>query len=247
MKQLLEDIYSNGKVHTISILGCLHVALMGCELQQSHDALVELVLKRFELEIENTRLKDLERICLAMSIFNIKTESGIEKRVALKIHDSLKNRIEEILQYPRTFTNCLHYLNLVGVHDEEMLAAVLDRKFLKHATGSKLAMCREIFHLDTFTRVNLRDYKGPQLRDKDRQIMGKMLTHYIPNRSLKYKLSLTDSILLSIKDTLSLITPFNSLKHVLPNYERADIVFCYDQKQRKSLPLPGDCPPDYTG
>lgn len=245
MEKLLDDIHKSGKVDKVSLLGCLHVALLGCEMQLSHDALIEKILKRFELEIENTRLKDLERISLVMNIFNIKTESQVEKRVAAKVLKSLRGRIEEILKYPRAFTNCLHYLNLVGVHDEEMLAAVLDPKFLKHATGSKLCMCREIFHLDTFGRVNIPNYKGPQLSEKNRQSMGKMLTHYIPDR--KYKLTLTDSILLSIKDTVNVIAPFNYIKHVLPNYERADILICYDQRNRKSLPLPTDCPVDYSG
>lgn len=245
--KLQKDIYKCRKVDKISILGCLHVALLGCELQQSHDALVESVLKRFEPEIDNTRLKDLERICLVMNIFNIKTESQVERRVAQKVIQSLQERIEEILKYPRAFTNCLHYLHLVGFHDEEMLAAVLDKKFLKHAAGSKLNMCREIFHLDTFSRINVKDYMGPQLSDKNRRAMGKLLTNYIPDRNLKYKLSATDSILLSIKDTVNIIAPFNYLKHVLPNYERADILICYDQKHRKSVPLPSDCPEDYSG
>lgn len=247
IKKLQEDIYESGKVYKISILGCLHVALLGCEMQQSHDALVESVLNRFEPEIDKTRLKDLERICLVMNIFNIKTESQIEKKVAQKVIQSLPGRIEEILVYPRAFTNCLHYLHLVGFHDEEMLAAVLDKKFLKHATGSKINLCREIFHLDTFSRINIKDYKGPRLSDKNRQLMGKMLTHYMPDRNFKSKLNVTDSILLSIKDTVSTIVPFNYLKHVLPNYERADVLICYDQKQKKSVPLPSDCPADYSG
>uniref|UniRef100_A0A1B0FIJ7 RAP domain-containing protein n=1 Tax=Glossina morsitans morsitans TaxID=37546 RepID=A0A1B0FIJ7_GLOMM len=248
MKELLDKM-SQGKLETMSLLSCLHVALFGCELQFCNSKIIECVLKRFERELEQTRLKDLERICLVMGLFNIKTPTGIEKTLCTRVLDMLNNRIDEILKYPTCFLNCLHYLTLCGFYNQEMLAAALDEKFLKHACGSNLAMNRNVFHLDTFVKVNLKDenYLGPQLAEKHRKIMGKMLTYYIPERNSKYKVSATDNILLEIKEIISTVLPHNTLKHILPNYERPDIVICYDRQQRTSIPLSNTCPEDYNG
>ncbi|KAL9883815.1 FAST kinase domain-containing protein 5, mitochondrial isoform 1-T1 [Glossina fuscipes fuscipes] len=248
MKELLDKM-SQEKLEAMSLLTCLHVALFGCELQFCHNKIVEYVLMRFERELEQTRLKDLERICLVMGLFNMKTSTGIEKTLCARVLHMLNNRIDEILKYPNCFLNCLHYLTLCGFYNQEMLAAALDEKFLKHACGSNLVMNRNVFHLDTFVKVNLKDknYLGPQLADKYRKTMGKMLTYYIPERNSKYKLSATDHILLEIKDIISTLLPHNTLKHILPNYARPDIVICYDSQQRTSLPLSNICPEEYSG
>ncbi|TMW41468.1 hypothetical protein DOY81_013456, partial [Sarcophaga bullata] len=130
-----------------------------------------------------------------------------------------------------------------------MLTAALDRKFLSRAVGSNLATSREIFHLDTYVKVNLmdKDYQGNQLHDKYRKTMGKLLTQYIPERNSKYKLNATDSILLQTKEIIDGILPHNQLKHILPNYDRSDVVICYDRKQKKPVKISPNCPENYSG
>ncbi|XP_061393204.1 FAST kinase domain-containing protein 5, mitochondrial-like [Musca vetustissima] len=248
MMKLLDKI-SAEKFDDMNLLTSLHVALLGCELQCCHEEIVEKILNKFHNEMSNTRLKDLERISLAVALFNIKTPNKIEDLLCQKILESLKGRIDEIMKHPKCFTNCLHYLTLRGFYDKEMLSVALDRRFLKHAVGSSLAISREIFNLDTFVKVNLANdnYEGNQLADKYRKTMGKMLTHYIPDNNPKYKLNATDRILLQMKEITAGFLPHCQLKHILPNYERADVVICYDRVKRKSLPLSPTCPEDYNG
>lgn len=130
-----------------------------------------------------------------------------------------------------------------------MLSSALERNFLRHAVGSNIALSREIFHLDTFVKVNLskEGYEGAQLPDKIRKTMGKMLTHYIPERNPKNKLNATDNILLQIKEITDGFLPHNQFKHILPNYDRSDVVICYDRKQKKSLEISNECPENYSG
>ncbi|XP_037827399.1 FAST kinase domain-containing protein 5, mitochondrial [Lucilia sericata] len=248
MMQLLDKICKE-KLDSMNLLTCLHVALLGCELQCCHDEIIEKIMHKFYDQLDTTRLKDLERISLVIALFNIHTPSKIEEQLCEKILQSLQGRIEEILRHPKCFTNCLHFLTLRGYYDKEMLSTTLERKFLRHAVGSNLAMSREIFHLDTFVKVNLLEegYEGAQLLDKVRKTMGKMLTHYIPERNSKYKLNATDNILLQIKEITDTILPNNQLKHILPNYDRSDVVICYDRKQKKSLEISKDCPENYSG
>lgn len=248
MMKLLDKICKE-KLDSMNLLTCLHVALLGCELQCCHDEIIEKIMHKFHDQLDSTRLKDLERISLVIALFNIHTPSKIEEVLCEKILHSLEGRVEEILKHPKCFTNCLHYLTLRGYYDKEMLSTALERKFLKHAVGSNLAISREIFHLDTFVKLNLSEegYEGAQLQDKIRKTMGKMLTHYIPERNQKYKLSATDNILLQVKEITEGVLPHIELRHILPNYERSDVVICYDREQRKSLQISKECPENYSG
>ncbi|XP_065365157.1 FAST kinase domain-containing protein 5, mitochondrial [Calliphora vicina] len=248
MMKLLDKIYKE-KLDSMNLLTCLHVALLGCELQCCHDEIIEKIMHKFHDQLESTRLKDLERISLVIALFNIRTPSKIEELLCEKILQSLQGRIEEILKHPKCFTNCLHFLTLRGYYDKDMLSTALERKFLKHAVGSNLPKCREIFHLDTFVKLNLLEegYEGAQLQDKYRKTMGKMLTHYIPERNSKFKLNATDNILLQIKEITNGILPHNQFKHILPNYERSDVVICYDREQKKSVEISPECPENYNG
>ncbi|XP_075154840.1 FAST kinase domain-containing protein 5, mitochondrial isoform X2 [Haematobia irritans] len=248
MMKLLDKINSE-KFNEMNLLTCLHVALLGCELQCCHDELIEKIINKFYHEIDTTRLKDLERISLVMALFNISTPTKIEEALCQKIVETLHGRIDEIMRHPKCFTNCLHFLTLRGYYDKEMLSSALDRRFLKHAVGSNLAVCREIFNLDTFVKVNLQNeaYGGSQLADKYRKSMGKMLTHYIPDRNPKYKLNATDNILVQMKEITASFLPHCQLKHILPNYERADVVICYNRLTHSSVPISDSCPADYSG
>ncbi|XP_011177260.2 FAST kinase domain-containing protein 5, mitochondrial [Zeugodacus cucurbitae] len=237
------------EISRISLMSCLHVALFGVELQCCHDGVLELVLQRFNQDIGNARLKDMERICLAISVFNYRSPTGVEQELCAKILSLLETKIDEIMKYPRCFVACLHYLTLCGHYNEEMITSVLDKRFVDLAYGKNVTIGREIFNLDSFVKINLKDsnYTGNQLTEKKRHSMGKLLTQYIPQRNQKFRLNKTDRILLEIKETLERILRPNTLKHILPHFERPDLVVCYDNKQRHAIPLAADCPVDYSG
>ncbi|TMW41464.1 hypothetical protein DOY81_013452 [Sarcophaga bullata] len=78
MMELLDKICDE-KLESINLLTCLHVALLGCELQCCHDKIIEKIMHKFHNEIDSIRLKDLERISLVIALFNIHTPSKIEE------------------------------------------------------------------------------------------------------------------------------------------------------------------------
>lgn len=238
------------QVERVSLLTCLHIALLGCELQTCNDELVERILLRFERELDTARLKDLERICLVIGLFNLTTPSGVERRVVERMPDLLRTRIDEILRYPRCYTNCLQFISMRGVHDTELLGVALEPRFVRHTYRSGLPG-REYFHLDSLAQLlaGSQLYAGPFLTERQRQQMGKMYTQYIPERSSRFKLNNTDRILLEVRDgVVSLLRTSVGLKHVLPHYERCDVVICYDRQQQRAIAFDASqCPEDYTG
>ncbi|KAH8275996.1 hypothetical protein KR018_005945 [Drosophila ironensis] len=237
------------RVEHVSLLACLHIALLGCELQTCNDRLVEQILLRFERECEAARLKDLERIGLVMALFNLQSPSGVEQRLAQRMPQLLRQRLEEIVRHPRCFSNCLQFLSMRGVYDDELLGVALEKRFLQHAYKSGLPG-REYFHLDGFARLLALEgepYSGPLLSERQRQQMGRLYTQYIPKNDGRFKLNHTDRILVEIRDTAAQFHRHLSFKHLLPHYDRCDLVLCYDRQQRKSLPLAEACPEDYSG
>lgn len=133
MKQLCEALVP--KVENYNLLGCLHISLLGTNLQYFNQDLIEKIVKRFNQDIKEIRLKDIERISFVLGLFDFKTESGIERELLGKIIVELKLRIDEILNHPRCFPSTAHYLSLCGIHDEEIIKSILKEDFIKFAYG----------------------------------------------------------------------------------------------------------------
>ncbi|EDW29735.1 GL14978 [Drosophila persimilis] len=189
----------------------------------------------------------MERIGLVMALFNVEMSPGVERRLAERLPDLMRQRLDEIMRYPRCFSNCLQFLTMRGVYDVELLGVALEPRFLQHAYRGALPG-REYFHLDGCARLLGGDvYKGSLLTEKQLQQMGKLYTQYIPDREGRFKLNKTDRILVDIRDAASDLYRHLSFKHILPQYERCDLVLCYDRRQQRALPIAADCPQDYSG
>ncbi|XP_055371553.1 uncharacterized protein LOC129605677 [Condylostylus longicornis] len=246
MNHLLEKLCPF--IDNFQLVTCLHIALLGCDMQQCHDKCIELIMNRFNRDITEARLKDLERITHAMSLYNISDSSGVKNELCQKIMEEIPKRINEIVLHPQCFAACLHYMTLCGHHNEDFINIVLDQRYMRHAYGRNLMLGREVFCLDSFTRINLAGkYNGTQLTDKNRATMGKLLTNYIPEKNSKYKLNQTDKILLEVKDSCQKIFKFCSIKHILPHFQRPDIVLCYDKSKKEAINLEDSSIEDYTG
>lgn len=209
------------EIQRFNLMSCLHMMLLGTDIQVCHNDLTEIILHRYYKDIKSTRLKELERISFVMGLFNFQSKSGIERDLSEAILKELKDRIPEIIQYPRCLPACLHYLTLKGCHDTELISSVLDENFMNRTYGKNRTLGREIFALDCFTKINLKnEYTGNQLSEKRLRTMGKLFCHYIPTRDSEYKLSNSDRILVEMFETINQIYTHSHIAHLLPHYER---------------------------
>lgn len=88
----------------------------------------------------------------------------------------------------------------------------------------------EVLSLDSFARINLKStYDGPLLNERMRANINKFQSHYVPYRGQKYKLTHSDSLLLEMKETLESEWGENIMTHILPHYQRPDIIYCFDE------------------
>lgn len=219
IKQLLDA--ASDQIPRLSLLSCLHIALLGTHIQICHQNCMEQIVRRFADDVKSIRIKDLERIAFVIGLFDFETESRCEIQLFENILVELKNRTDEIMKHPRCLPLCLHFLTMKGYYDEEMLSVALSKKFVHFAYGDPFNYGKDLFALDSYVKVNLKGtYKGDELTEKSRQYMGKMLTQYIPNRSGKFRLHATDKLLLELKETSDELCTHCYFAHVLPHFDR---------------------------
>lgn len=227
----IERLYHavDNQIPRLSGFSCLHLAILGTHTQICHQKCIERIIDRFNSDIKSLRLKDFERIAFVLGLYDFESESRLEEKLCQNILDEVKNRVDDIVKYPKCLPLCLHFLTMKGYHDAEMINVVLNKPFLELSYGQNINYEREIFSLDSYAQINLKDtYKGNLLSDKSRKCMGKMLSQFIPNRSGKFKLSATDKILLELKETSEEMFKHSYIMQALPHFDRPGIYNPFD-------------------
>jgi hypothetical protein len=243
--------------------------LLGTKLQYYHQRLFSAVVSRFNEELKQARLKDMERLTFAMGLFDFKSQDGMEKEVTKNILLELKLRVQEIMKYPRCLAAIAHFLTILGVHDVDIIKSVLTKDFIDLTYGesrvrkpakfiqkffeisgkNRMKIGHEVLCLDSFTRINLKSsYDGPQLDKKLRALITKHESHYVPYRDQPYKLTHSDLLILNVKEYLEVRYGPNNLRHILPHFERPDIIYCFNENNESVTDQLVDIfPPLYAG
>jgi hypothetical protein len=130
---LMDKLVPN--IDRVSRLCCTHIALLGTNLHVYHEGTMNKIVQRFVNEIEVSRLKDLERLAFALSLYNYehKTEPSIYRLIAEELHKS--ERAQEIQKYPKCLPCCLHYLSLQKIFFSDEISKVLDASFIRDVYG----------------------------------------------------------------------------------------------------------------
>lgn len=78
-----------------------------------------------------------------------------------------------------------------------------------------------------------------------RATITKLQTHYVPVRGQKYKLTHSDLLTLNLQEFLVQKYGANKLTHILPHYERPDIIYCFNQNGKSVTDEILDCFPRF--
>lgn len=103
--------------------------------------------------------------------------------------------------------------------------------------------------LDSFAKIQLKDsYDGPELPGNIGTTIAKHQAHYIPYEGQPYKMTHADKLLLDIKMLMEEKYGENMMTHILPHYQRPDIVYCFDSNGKSVTKDIIQCfPPPYRG
>jgi CxxC motif-containing protein len=135
LKKLCELLLK--RINGYSLKTCVHIGLLGTNSEYCHQELIEAVVRRFNADIDQAIVRNFADLALIISHFNFKTDSGIEKELIAKIMTELKRRVDEVVKIPRALAVAMNNLTICGVHDEEIIEAVLTEKFCKLAYGEE--------------------------------------------------------------------------------------------------------------
>uniref|UniRef100_A0A182RMX4 RAP domain-containing protein n=1 Tax=Anopheles funestus TaxID=62324 RepID=A0A182RMX4_ANOFN len=237
MQNLLDALVP--EISRLSLLACLHVALLGSDVHICHRGTLELIVDKFLAHIDKLRLKDAERIAFVLAHGNITLREGREMVLLRTILADMPNRVAEIVQYPKCYVSLLHFLSLRNIYDTTYISGVFDRRFLQLAYSRNIGGAgREAVGLDAFIAINLAEaaYGGNRFPDPAFRLVCKLTQDYLPNP--KYKLTKSDRMLLDIQATFATLSKVPcQVMHLLPHYQRPDILFCFNERTRQVVAL----------
>lgn len=110
----------------LSITACTHLALTGTNSLSPQKELIQLVLERVQENVSEARLKELERISLAMTMFNADCDV-LGKIIAEELQTP--ERADEIRKYGRCLPAILHYLSFRNVFIPDLMSMCLSKAF----------------------------------------------------------------------------------------------------------------------
>lgn len=136
MYELLECI--TPEISRLSLTCCLHISLLGTTLMIFHEESLRKVAQKFHRNISNVekvRLKDMERILLALAMFdyNPNTKPDIFNSIKEELYKT--SRAMEIELYPKAFVCALTFLSLRNIYPMDLISKVLDENYINTVYG----------------------------------------------------------------------------------------------------------------
>lgn len=213
----------------LSDLALIHVALIGTSIQYKHESTLKRCSQRIINNIENIRIKDVERILLANAMFDHdpQTQPDFYQTCHKELHKS--ERRKEIVQYKRCLPSALNYLSLRGIYSYELMNDVLNERYIDEVYGKNPKLLpRELFSLDACIDVECPWYGGNRLSPLKKYKAAKWLTEFTPSHEQYTRLNASDKFYLDVVDCLGEIVGgghFVGCDHILPHFTKSGMYF----------------------
>lgn len=114
------------EIPRLSITACTHLTLTGTNCLSPNKELIQLVTNRIQEDITEARLKELERVCLSMTMFNADCDQ-LAKLIAEELQRP--ERADEIRKYGRCLPALLHYLSIRNIFIPDLISMCLSKAF----------------------------------------------------------------------------------------------------------------------
>ncbi|XP_022161768.1 FAST kinase domain-containing protein 5, mitochondrial isoform X2 [Myzus persicae] len=221
------------RVDEVKLVCCVHMALLGTNLLIKHENLLKKISQRIVDEISLARIKDLERITLALTMFNYnpQTTPCIFKMVVNELQSDTRN--VEFEEHTRCYIYTLSYLAVNNIYPKDCISKALKIETLHKCFGKRLSrfnITRDIVSLNNSVLVECPDYSGSLLPDTLKESCNEHLAWHIPTSSTMAKLGTNDKNFIKLyMELLSLFNNDPSYLHVcypLPHHPKSDILFC---------------------
>lgn len=199
--KLLEALYP--EVPRLSLMCNVHLALLGTATLTLHEKCLTEIATTALSDINNARVKDLERLVFTYGTFNMipKTAECFFQKVVEEL--SKPERIPEITKHGRSFACCVAYLGHSGVYPKDLMDKVLNPEFLQSAYGKQiLTYGREVLAIHNSAKLFLPEADMHRLSDKCAIILAKKYTDYVPSEKHAKQYNISEKMMLDIMKIL---------------------------------------------
>lgn len=227
------------EVERLSNLTCIHIALLGTSVQVLHKQTLGRVVERISRDLENperVRLKEIERLLLATTMFDFESEHvpDFYERCCKELKK--ESRRLERASYVRCTPCALNYLAIRKIYDFEFMNQFFDQDFIKDVYG-KQYLPRELMVLDYSIEIECPDYRGNRFAAKNRAAVVRLTSEYIPSPEYR-KQSLANKLFLNVQKAVTTLIKNPDLcmpLHVLPHFSKAGNTPQTNHKKRETL------------
>ncbi|XP_025194261.1 FAST kinase domain-containing protein 5, mitochondrial [Melanaphis sacchari] len=231
------------KVDEVNLVCCVHMALLGTNLLIKHENLLKKISQRIVDEISLTRIKDLERITLALTMLNCnpQTTPCIFKMIVKELQSDTRN--VEFEEHTRCYIYTLSYLALKNIYPYDCISKALKIETLNKCFGKRLSkfnITRDIVSLNNSVLLECPDYSGSLLPVTLNESCNEHLAWHIPTSNTLTKLSTNDKNFIKLYKELLSLFKNESYLHVcypLPHHPKSDIIFCINTNG-EPVPIP---------
>ncbi|XP_075212398.1 FAST kinase domain-containing protein 5, mitochondrial [Lycorma delicatula] len=221
----------------------VHIALITATKHISHPQTFYNLIEQFLSTPKNARLKDIEKIMLIISLFNINTKSA-DKACQLIISElESKEREWELDKHVKSLIKCLCHLSFKNYYSEKLTSRVLDVSLIKSEFGNNMknTLCRELIQFDQNVELEFPKYRGNRLPVKITDFVSKISAVYIPRPFDKKKdvVEILQDLMIAIR---TLVEDRDELWHInyfIPHFRRADVLLHVD-KNNQFLDIPSE-------
>ncbi|XP_022829625.1 FAST kinase domain-containing protein 5, mitochondrial [Spodoptera litura] len=230
INSLLEALQS--EVPRLSVMCNVHMALVGTSTLSLHKQCLDNIAAKVIKTMSQTRVKDLERLVLTYGTFGLRPNT--EECFFTKVMDELRKpeRIIEISIHGRSFACCIAYLTLLGIYPVDLISRVLTPEFRERTYGKYcFNYGREILTLNNVAEIFCSDANINFLENKEKKILAKKYTDYVPREDYVKQYNITEQMFLDILKVLKEARGGDDYvigDHILPHYQRGDIIICND-------------------
>lgn len=127
---------------------------------------MDVIITRFYNEIKNARLKDIEKLTFALSVFSIDTTNPIYNKIVEELTYRLSDDKKEIFKYPWMFVSIMRYLAYLNIYPLHLIKLALDPSYVNlRCKGDIYLIGWEYSILEYCLKVDRPEYTGPFLPD----------------------------------------------------------------------------------
>ncbi|KAK2581967.1 hypothetical protein KPH14_002407 [Odynerus spinipes] len=174
-------------VPRLDLMCLVHIAHASARANVYEKALMDVIIERVYNDMQQTRIKDIERLTLALCAFNIDNKHPIYDKIVHEVSARINtDDAAEIKMFPRVLPNLLLYLAIQDIYPLDVIRKAMDVSYVQSM------LKRSIYSISTnhsvlhyFLKIERPEYTGPYLEEGLLRTLTKLhwkqSDHKLPN------------------------------------------------------------------